>query len=136
MRPPVETPSMKSPRLRVSKVPVKHAETSRISSLSRGLVPFMVFYKPAVISPVCLKSLTSQLELTQYWQKSRDSRPVVLWNLGVSWTHPIFIAVFRAIGDETVQNPSGIWVYRLLPKLTIFGFAMKTVKLFCFVRKS
>ena len=33
---------MNKARLRTSYVPVKHAETSRISSLSRGLVPFMV----------------------------------------------------------------------------------------------
>ena len=42
MRPPVETPSMNSPRLRASNVPSKQAETSRISLLSSGLVPFMV----------------------------------------------------------------------------------------------
>ena len=40
--PPVETPSMKSPRLRTWYVPVKHVDTLRISSLSRGLVPFIV----------------------------------------------------------------------------------------------
>ena len=44
MRPPVETPIMNKPRLRISKVPVKHAETRLISSLSNGLVPFMVWY--------------------------------------------------------------------------------------------
>ena len=45
MRPPVLTPSMKSPRLRTSYgFPVKHAETSRISSLSNGLVPFMAIF--------------------------------------------------------------------------------------------
>ena len=42
MRPPVETPSRNKPRLRTSNVPVKQAETSRISLLSRGLVPFIV----------------------------------------------------------------------------------------------
>ena len=42
MRPPVLTPNMNNPRLRVSNVPVKHAETSRISSLSSGLVPFIL----------------------------------------------------------------------------------------------
>ena len=42
MRPPVETPSMNKPRLRVSKVPVKHSATFRISWLSRGLVPFII----------------------------------------------------------------------------------------------
>ena len=40
MRPPVETPSMNKPRLRISKVPVKQVDTRRISSLSSGLVPF------------------------------------------------------------------------------------------------
>ena len=42
MRPPVETPNMNKPRLRSSKVPVKHAETSLISLLSSGLVPFIL----------------------------------------------------------------------------------------------
>ena len=40
--PPVETPSMKSPWLRTWYVPVKHVDTRRISSLSSGLVPFIV----------------------------------------------------------------------------------------------
>ena len=42
IRPPVLTPSMKSPRLRVANVPSKQAETSRISVLSRGRVPFIL----------------------------------------------------------------------------------------------
>ena len=42
MRPPVETPSMNSPRLQTWNMPVKQVETLRISSLSKGLVPFMV----------------------------------------------------------------------------------------------
>ena len=44
MRPPVLTPNMNKPRLRTSNVPVKQAETSRISLLSRGRVPFI--YQP------------------------------------------------------------------------------------------
>ena len=43
------TPIMKSPRLRTANAPVKHAETSRISSLSNGLVPFII------ISPFFLR---------------------------------------------------------------------------------
>ena len=42
MRPPVETPNMKSPLFRISYVPEKQAETNRISVLSSGLVPFIV----------------------------------------------------------------------------------------------
>ena len=49
MRPPVETPSMKSPRLRVANVPVNAADTRRISSLSRGRVPFMGLSSVAVL---------------------------------------------------------------------------------------
>ena len=39
MRPPTDTPIMNRERLRISKVPVKHAETRLISSLPNGRVP-------------------------------------------------------------------------------------------------
>ena len=48
MRPPVETPSMKSPRLRAAKVPSKHAKTSRISLSLSNVVPLI--YQPILFS--------------------------------------------------------------------------------------
>ena len=54
IRPPVLTPSMKSPLLRTEKVPVKHVDTLRISSLSRGLVPFIISSQRSAIG--CLRS--------------------------------------------------------------------------------
>ena len=46
MRPPVLTPNMKRPWLWISNVPVKAAETRRISLLSRVLVLFITFVVP------------------------------------------------------------------------------------------
>ena len=41
-RPPIETPSIKKPRLRCVNVPENASRTLRISSFVKGLVPFIV----------------------------------------------------------------------------------------------